>query len=111
VRVLPRGRPRLTPQREQVVRYDLPPVTDDGWMCAICTENTLEDLVETECGHSWHRACIEEHIAQRHPFRCPTCRQTLSTPPLLTTLELVEDEGFISDGVGGMNLGHGQEVS
>jgi len=44
--------------------------------CPICLENnTKEDIVESPCGHQFHRNCIVDWF--EHGNFCPVCRATL----------------------------------
>ncbi|PVI02234.1 hypothetical protein DM02DRAFT_653701 [Periconia macrospinosa] len=54
-----------------------------GQDCSICTENFLlmeavnGEIVQTVCGHSYHRACLREWVNGQSKASCPHCRRVL----------------------------------
>jgi len=46
--------------------------------CSICTENMTDNVVVTECGHMFHRKCLESAIKIKGD--CPICRRSLVPP-------------------------------
>lgn len=50
-------------------------------VCPICREIMSEEVVKTECGHTYHKDCIVAwlRIGEGHRrFKCPICVQDLS---------------------------------
>ncbi|NWZ81376.1 DZIP3 ligase, partial [Poecile atricapillus] len=41
--------------------------------CAICHDELSRDCCELECGHHFHRKCIQRWLKQ-HSSTCPICR-------------------------------------
>ena len=41
-------------------------------ICPICLENDQAQAVELDCGHRFHRQCVEQALAYK--MECPTCR-------------------------------------
>ena len=50
------------------ILYILPP-------CGICMDSLLEDIVQTDCGHLFHFACIINNFKYRK--ECPYCKTEL----------------------------------
>jgi hypothetical protein len=53
--------------------------------CPICLDTIATDQVTTHCGHTFHRACLEQNI-QHHSTKCPMCRHQFELKPV-TTIE------------------------
>jgi len=78
------------------------PMTWDGWrgplehletvpgpdftisQCMVCLSTLVsgEDICRTQCGHDFHRDCLEEWALSRrhHSVACPLCRKRLALP-------------------------------
>ena len=43
--------------------------------CPICTEESIENSITTECGHTFHKSCLQPWCRQhRETTTCPACR-------------------------------------
>lgn len=57
--------------------------------CSICTENEIQDIIFTECGHGFCSSCLLEYIDYKHiqqpnqELNCPNCRFVISSDRLL----------------------------
>ena len=52
-------------------------VFTDGPTCVICLEPHATTAVAAQCGHCYHRACIERWAEQSS--MCPVCRADIGT--------------------------------
>ena len=68
------------------------PINDE---CPICMESIegLCNRVVTECGHSFHCACLMQNAAH-NGFGCPYCRTVMATEPLEEEEDEEEDDGW-----------------
>ena len=68
---------------------------DIDWLCSICQCEFDENVVTVDCGHSFHRLCIERHATtsgQNGHLPCSLCRQHLPLPLSLVPVEVLEDD-------------------
>jgi len=87
----PQPRP-VPPQPAPVVFREIE-IDLDGWSCPTCLEGFDENVVYVDCGHAFHRHCVESDLANRAQagfLQCPVCRQFLPLPLSLLSVE-VED--------------------
>jgi hypothetical protein len=68
------------------------PINDE---CPICMESIegLCNRVVTECGHSFHCACLMQNAAH-NGFGCPYCRTVMATEPLEEEEDDEDDDGW-----------------
>lgn len=53
--------------------YDI--INEMSKECSICHESLIEDIHKTECGHSYHKNCLDSWIKKSKT--CPLCRKKL----------------------------------
>uniref|UniRef100_A0A8C6SEA5 Uncharacterized protein n=1 Tax=Neogobius melanostomus TaxID=47308 RepID=A0A8C6SEA5_9GOBI len=57
-------------------------LSEEQFLCSICLE-VFSAPVTTPCGHSFCRACINQHWDNSDHCNCPVCKQAFNTKPQL----------------------------
>lgn len=73
---VPVSAPSPAPEPELV-----PPPPEENKECPICMENALrgEGAVVTNCGHRFHRSCIDKWVIESRGRSCPYCRTIITS--------------------------------
>lgn len=75
----------------------VPDPTQPTGTCILCVEHLLEgdNMVTSECGHIFHRNCIERHLIESS--ECPTCRSTSGLQKLVDNIPKAQETLAVSD--------------
>jgi len=90
--------PESQPVRHRPQEVHHPPVVfrefeidPEVWSCSTSLDGFNENVVFVDCGHAFHRLCVERDVASRSLngfLPCPVCRQHLRMPLSLVPAEL-----------------------
>lgn len=72
-------------------------LTEDQLLCDVCLE-VFSEPVSLPCGHTFCRACVEQHWEDSVQRHCPTCKETFSPPPPLRLNRLISDVSLLFRG-------------
>uniref|UniRef100_H3DN00 Uncharacterized protein n=1 Tax=Tetraodon nigroviridis TaxID=99883 RepID=H3DN00_TETNG len=72
-------------------------LTEDQLLCDVCLE-VFSEPVSLPCGHTFCRACVEQHWEDSVQHHCPTCKEIFSAPPQLRTNRFISDVSLLFRG-------------
>lgn len=72
-------------------------LSEEQLLCDLCLE-VFSEPVSLPCGHTFCRACVEQHWEDSVQRYCPTCKETFYTPPPLQLNRFISDVALLFRG-------------